>query len=227
MSSSTWSPEALKSLPIFSALTDAQLTWLLPTTQRRAFARHSYILHSGETPDGLYVIAAGRVRVTHHDSMSRVFIVEVLGPGELFGEMGLIDATACPASVIAAETCDVAFVPRPRALEILDMSAAAATTLLRVSLQRLCSLHRQIAALALESVYDRVLKVIAANGHEAEGEWHVDVGSEEIAARVGASREMVSRVLRTLIEKRLVRRHKRRLIVIDRERLAASHDKLA
>ena len=65
-------------------------------------------------------------------------------------------------------------------------------------------------------------RVLVANGHEFSGEWHVNVGSEQIAAMVGASREMVSRVLRCMIDKRVVRRFKRKLIVMDRDALTAA-----
>jgi predicted regulator of amino acid metabolism with ACT domain len=75
--------------------------------------------------------------------------------------------------------------------------------------------------LALTDVYGRVAQVLVESGHEVNREWHVDVGAEQIAAMVGASREMVSRVVRCMIEKRLVRRFKRRLIVLDRDALAA------
>ena len=136
--------------------------------------------------------------------------------------MGFIDATACPASIIAAEPCEVAFIPRHAILESLQGNGQATMALLRTSLERLCTAHRQMANLALANVYTRVAQVLGENGHEKDGEWHTNVGSEQIAALVGASREMVSRTLRCMIEKRLVRRHKRKLIVIDRAALEAA-----
>jgi hypothetical protein len=78
-----------------------------------------------------------------------------------------------------------------------------------------------MANLALTDVYGRVAQVLVESGREVDGEWHVDVGSEQIAAMVGASREMVSRVIKCMIEKRLLRRYKRKLIVLERETLAA------
>ena len=217
----TWSADILKSLPLLSELAEEDFRRLLLAAKRRTVAARAYVLRAGETPDGLYVVVSGRVRLVHQDPDGRALIAEIYGRGELFGEMGLMDETACPAHVIASEDCELVFIPREAAIECMNLSPVAALSLLRTSLTRLCKAHRQMANLALTPVYGRVAQVLVSNGHESEGEWHVDVGSEQIAAMVGASREMVSRVLRCMIEKRVVRRFKRRLIVIDRAALSA------
>ncbi|HYC43939.1 MAG TPA: Crp/Fnr family transcriptional regulator [Burkholderiales bacterium] len=217
----TWSAETLRTLPLLSSLSDRELAWLQPAIRRRKFDSRACVLNAGDTPDGLYIIVAGRVQLVHQDQEGRALVAETFGPGEIFGEMGLIDSTPCPASMIATQSCELVFIPRQNVLESLEL-AAIAKSLLRITLERLCKAHRQMANLALTKVYTRVAQVLAASGHEANGEWHVDVGSQQIAAMVGASREMVSRVLRCMIEKRLIRRYKRKLIVIDREALKAA-----
>lgn len=221
MPCSTWSAETLRHLPLFSALSDPEFARLLRSTKRRTFSARECVLSAGEPPDGLYIVIAGHVRLVHQDQEGRALIAEIYGPGDMFGEMGLLDATAYPVSVIAAEECGVAFIPREAAIECLESNVAAAMSMLRLSLDRLRKAHRQMANLALTKVYSRVAQVLVSHGCEAGGEWHVDVGSEQIAAMVGASREMVSRVLRCMIEKRVVRRFKRKLIVTDRQALIA------
>jgi CRP-like cAMP-binding protein len=135
--------------------------------------------------------------------------------------MGLIDASACPVSAVAVQPCELAFIPRGTLLELLEMNPRTAMTMLRTALDRLCKAHRQMGNLALTDVYTRVSQLLETHGHAADGEWHVDVGSQQIAAMAGSSREMVSRVLRCMIQKGLVRRNKRKLIVIDRAALRA------
>ncbi|MGZ8263749.1 MAG: Crp/Fnr family transcriptional regulator [Burkholderiales bacterium] len=222
MSCNTVSGDRLRNLAFLSALTDTEYASLLPSIARRAYPARSCILRAGDPPDGVCIVLSGRVRLVHEDRERCALIAETFGAGELFGEMGLIDPAACPVSAVAAEDCEVAVIPRDAALECLQTSRGGALNLLRTSLERLCKAHRQMASFALTNVYTRVAQVLAANGREVEGEWHVDVGSEQIAAMVGASREMVSRVIRSMIEKRLVRRFKRRLIVIDRPSLSAT-----
>ena len=77
-----------------------------------------------------------------------------------------------------------------------------------------------MADLALMNVYGRVARVLLENGREANGDWLVETRSEQIAGMVGASREMVSRVIKKMIAKGEVRRYKRKLIVLDRTALA-------
>ena len=219
-------PDALRKLPLFSALTASQLTWVAAAIKHRTYPAGACIVPAGETADGLYVILSGRVRVVHEDAEGHALIVADLGAHEFFGEMGLIDSTPCPASIRAVDRCEVIWMPRKIFIECIEDNAGAALCMLRRSLERLCAAHHKMANLALMNVYGRVARVLLENGHETNGEWRVDTGSEQIAAMVGASREMVSRVVKSMIVKGAVRRHKRKLIVLDRGALAqasASH----
>jgi CRP/FNR family cyclic AMP-dependent transcriptional regulator len=210
----------LKNLPLFSTLSDDQFSALLPSTQRRSYLARSLILRSGEHAEGLYVILSGRVRVLIDSGDSREFIVAVLGPNEFFGEVGLIDDAPCLVSVESQEPCDVLYIPRKRVLECLQQSADVAMLMLRSALVRLHDAYRKIEGLATMTVYQRVARVLLECGKEAKGEWCVDLGTEQIAAMVGASREMVSRVLKGMTESGAVRRERRKLIVLDRASVA-------
>jgi CRP/FNR family cyclic AMP-dependent transcriptional regulator len=217
----TWSAELLKTLPLLSSLTEGELARLASSARRRSFPARACIIAAGQPPDGLYIIVSGRVRLRHQDQDGRGLIADAFGPNEFFGEMGLIDSSPYPATVEAAEACEVVYIERAVLLEYLNDSAPVAMSMLRVALTRLSRAHSQMANLALTDVYGRVAQVLVESGREVDGEWHVDVGSEQIAAMVGASREMVSRVIKCMIEKRLLRRYKRKLIVLERETLAA------
>jgi CRP/FNR family cyclic AMP-dependent transcriptional regulator len=97
--------------------------------------------------------------------------------------------------------------------------AAAASEMLAAVVARLSAAHDSLARLGLKNVYGRVVCVILEEAHAVDGEWIVGVSSPEIASRVGASREMVSRVVKDLIERRIVTRRKRRLVILDRAAL--------
>ena len=206
----------LKSLPLFSLLTDDQFATLMGSVQRRAYLPHSLILRAGESTDGLYVVLSGRVTVLIDDGEAREFVVSVLGPNDFFGEIGLLDEGPSSVSVESQEACELMYIPRRRLVECLQNNAALAMLMLRTTLARLQEAHRKIEGLALMTVYGRVARVLLETGHEANGEWLVDFGTEQIAAMVGASREMVSRVLKDMTENGAVRRHKRKLVVLDR-----------
>ena len=217
----SWDSRLLRRLPVISTLTDGQFSSVLKTIRRRSYTARSCILPAGESPDGLYIIVSGRARLRHQDHDGRALIAETYGPSEFFGEMGLLDSRPYSAIVEAAEACEIAYIPREPLLACLDQNPTAAMCMLRAALSRLSKAHRQMANLALTNVYGRVAQVLLENGQEVDGEWRVDVGSEQIAAMVGASREMVSRVLKCMIQKRVVRRHKRQLFVLDRATLTA------
>jgi CRP/FNR family cyclic AMP-dependent transcriptional regulator len=214
------SPHVLRSLALFSSLSDAQFGALLPQIQHRSYAARSRIVHAGEGAEGLFILISGRAKLLFHDGEGRALIAASIGPNEFFGEIGVLDGHPSAASVDAQDACDILFVPRKVLLECVEHNAAAAMSMLRTVVGRLDEAYRKMAALALSDVYGRVARALLDSGHEVDGEWFVDVGSEQVAAMVGASREMVSRVLKDMIGKGFVRRQKRTLIVVDRLSLA-------
>jgi CRP/FNR family cyclic AMP-dependent transcriptional regulator len=88
--------------------------------------------------------------------------------------------------------------------------------MLRSVVGRLREADRKIASLALMDVHGRVARLLIELAREVNDVWVVDTGSEEMARMVGASREMVSRVLKEMRESGLIRREKRKIIVLDR-----------
>lgn len=220
MSDFICSRDLLRNLPFFSGLADSQVDAVLPHVQHRVYPSRSRILRAGESTDGLYVVLTGRVLVLHEDAHGRQFIARIIGSGEFFGELGLIEREPCLASVQAQEPCEILFLARSRVLEFLEQSAGAALAMLRTVVKRLHDAHGKMQGLALATVYERVARVLLETSRMIDGERRVEVGAERIAAMVGASREMVSRVIGEMIRRDTVRRHRRKLIVVDDRALA-------
>ena len=219
MKALTLDPDALRTQSLFASFTDRQLSYMVSAVKHRSCAPGSCILRTGETPDGLYVLLAGRARVVHEDGHGHALIAGYIGPNEFFGELGLLDSTPCPANIQAVERCELAFVPKKTFLECIYGNASAAVFVLQKALERLSAAHEKMASLALSNVHARVARVLLENSYDSPGGWRVKPGSEEIAAIVGASREMVSRVLKGMIASGAVRREKRKLVVMDRQAL--------
>lgn len=205
----------LRTLPLFSGLADAQVDALLPHVQHRSYPSRFRILHAGENTDGLYLLLSGRVAVLHEDPLGHQFIARTIGAGDFFGELGLLESEPCAASVQSQEPCEVLFLARGRVLEFLGQSPDAALGMLRTVVKRLHDAHGKMHGLALTTVYDRVASVLLECSRVIDGERRVEVGAERIAAMVGASREMVSRVIGDMIRRHVVRRERRKLIVVD------------
>jgi CRP/FNR family transcriptional regulator, cyclic AMP receptor protein len=215
MTAVTCNIELLRSLPLFSLLTDEQLACIIPTLRRRSYPPRTYVLSSGAPSEGLYVLLSGRVHVIHEDGDAREVIIAALGPNEFFGESSLFQTAPRLQSAQTQDACEILFVPKALLLQMLERNANAAMFMMRILANRLAAAERQIATFALVDVYGRVARLLLENARAKDGEWVVELRSTVIAAMVGASREMVSRVLREMIEHGLVRRSKRKLIVLD------------
>jgi CRP/FNR family cyclic AMP-dependent transcriptional regulator len=214
--------ELLRTLPLFSVLTDEQLAYLAPALRRRSYPPRAFILCSGDTAEGLYFILAGNVHVIHEDGDAREVIIAALGPNEFFGESSLFQTTPRLQSAQAQAACELLFIPRALFLQLLQRNSAAAMFMMQTLAKRLAAAERQIASFALVDVYGRVARVVLENARLRDGEYVVDLRATVIAAMVGASREMVSRVVREMVANGLLRRVKRKLIVLDHASLGVA-----
>src|SRR5688572_8567595 len=216
MTSLTVNPSILKTVPLFSLFSDHQLSVLFPAIQHRSYPRHSFMLRAGEKTDALYIILSGRAKVVIDDGDGREVTLTTIGPSEFFGEMSLVDEKPRSASVEALEPCEVLYISKPAFMACMKDNFDAAMLMLRNVIGRLREADRKIASLALMDVHGRVARLIMDVAKDVNGMWVVDTGSEEMARMVGASREMVSRVLKEMRDGGLIRRDKRKIIVLDR-----------
>jgi CRP/FNR family transcriptional regulator, cyclic AMP receptor protein len=210
------SPTILKTVPIFSLFSDHELAALFPAVQHRSYPRHAFMLRAGERSDALYIILSGRAKVVIDDGEGREVTLSTIGASEFFGEMSLIDDKPRSASVETLEPCEVLYISKAAFMACLKDNFDAAMLILKSVVGRLRDADRKIASLALMDVHGRVARLLMDLAREIDGVWVVDTGSEEMARMVGASREMVSRVLKDMRDGQLIRRDKRKIIVLDR-----------
>jgi CRP/FNR family cyclic AMP-dependent transcriptional regulator len=209
----------LKELAPFSWLSEEQLDWALPTVQHRRYAARTTILRTGAPTDGLYIVLSGRVYLLHEDINGRHFIAGMVRAHDFFGEMGLFEGEDSIVSFYAREACEVLYIPRAVVLECLKSNPEAAMCMLAKISRHLVATHRRLAQFAVMSVHERVSEALLEHAVQADKDWVVAVGSEQLAGLVGSSREMVSRVIKGMIEQGTVRRRGRTLIVLDRRKL--------
>jgi CRP/FNR family transcriptional regulator, cyclic AMP receptor protein len=207
----------LKNVPLFSAFSDAQLATLLPAVQHRRYTRGSYVIRAGEETDALYIILSGRAKVLIPDNDGNEVILSVIGPSEFFGEMGLLDDLPRSASVAALEACEMLRIARGGFLACLKDNFDAALIIMRNLVKRLREADRKIESLALIDVYGRVARVLLDLAKPVDGKWVVEKAppKQEIAHMIGASREMVSRVVKDLHERGAIHADKRRIVILD------------
>jgi len=215
-------PQILKSVPLFSSFSDEQIATVASWWQHRSYPRGAAILRAGEETDGLYIILSGRVKVLIPDEEGREVILSLMSAQEFVGEMGLLDGLPSSATVETLEPCEILRLPRTAFLSCLQGNGEVAMLVLRNLVKRLRDADRKIESLALIDVYGRVARLIIDMAEEIDGQWVVQraPAKQEIARMIGASREMVSRVVKDLQEKNLIRTEKRRIFVLDRQSMA-------
>ena len=190
----------LRRVPLFGSLADAQLNTLCAGSTRRSFPRNRTIVSEGEPSQSLYLMLAGRAKVQRSDAEGKEVILAMIGPGEFFGEMSLIDDAPRSASVITVEPCDFISIQKDSFKSMLATSPDMAMQIMRGLVRRLREADKKIETLALLDVYGRVARVLLDFSEVEGGERVVKakLPRQEIAKMIGASREMVSRVMKGL-----------------------------
>lgn len=190
----------LQGIPLFAGLTDAHLDQIAKVAIRRKVARHSTIVHVGDCIDALYVIVQGSVKVLNRDDEGREVIITMLGRGECFGEMGLIDGSPRSADVVTNENCELLVIAKTDFKRALADNVDLCLNIMRSLVLRLREANRKIESLALLDVYGRVAKLLLDFSEKENGRRVIKrkVTKQDMAKMVGASREMVSRVMKDL-----------------------------
>ena len=199
--------ELIRRVPLFSMLTAAQAEAVAQAVVKRRFRRGELIVEQGKKSNALTIILTGRARVISTDTRGREVILALMNTGDYVGEMSLIDEEPHSASVCTDMQTDVLELSRLEFSRCLPEAGSMAYAVLRGLVQRLRQADRKIESLALMDVYGRVARVLldSASGHE-EGAPLIreKVSRQDLAKMVGASREMVSRVMKDLEERQFI-----------------------
>jgi CRP/FNR family cyclic AMP-dependent transcriptional regulator len=190
----------LRRVPLLAGLSEQQLELLAAGSSRRNYPRGRTIVSEGEPSNSLYILLSGRAKVQRSDSEGKEVILAVLGSGDWFGEMSMIDDAPRSASVITLESCDFMAIEKASFKQMLMQSTEVCMAVMRGLVARLREADRKIETLALLDVYGRVARVLLDFSEEINGERIVRnrLPRQEIAKMIGASREMVSRVMKGL-----------------------------
>jgi CRP/FNR family cyclic AMP-dependent transcriptional regulator len=200
--------------PSTETLSHAEVVALSAHAVTRTYGKSTVIVHEGDPADSLYIIVAGRVKVYVADSEGREIVLLTQGPGEYFGEM-MLDEGPRSASVMTLEKSTFLVVPKADLREFLVRNPAFAVRLIEKLIHRVRALTASVKSLALMDVYGRVARLLLELAEEREGAWVIGerLTQQDIASRVGASREMVSRILRDLTEGGYVAVQRDRIVV--------------
>jgi len=199
--------DLLRRVPLFSMLTTSQAVSVADAVVKRRYRKGEAIVEQGEKSCALTILLTGRARVVSRDARGREVILASLRPGDYVGEMSLIDQAPHSASVLAEVQTDTLVLDERAFSHCLPDSDSIAYAVLKGLVHRLRQADRKIESLALMDVYGRVagalldFAVDAMPGADGATLIRGRVSRQDVAKMVGASREMVSRVMKDLEER--------------------------
>ena len=199
--------DLIRRVPLFAMLTDAQASAVSDAVVKRRYKRGDSIVEQGKKSNALFIMLTGRARVISTDSRGREVILATLQSGDYIGEMSLIDNEPHSATVQAEIQTDVLELARLDFARCLPENNSMAYAVMKGLVQRLRHADRKIESLALMDVYGRVARALLEFAvPAADGQMVIrdKISRSDIAKMVGASREMVSRVMKDLEERGFV-----------------------
>ncbi|HVM44047.1 MAG TPA: Crp/Fnr family transcriptional regulator [Gemmatimonadales bacterium] len=214
--------DVLRKVPLFSDLSEGDLASFAEVTREREYPKNSVILFEDDPGDSLYIVSSGQVKVVLIGEDGREVILSVLGDGDFFGEMALIDDEPRSAHVIAMKDSQLLVLRRDDFQSQVAMHPQIALKLLRVLVQRLRRADEKIGGLVLLDVNGRVARLLLDLADESGGPKITRrLTHHTIAQMIGSSRETVSRAMRELVDRGLIETTRREIAIKDRDGLVA------
>lgn len=199
-----------KNFPLFADLDDRELAAIAAVAKTRHYAKDDVVFYADENGEMFYLIRQGQVKVTMTSPEGKEIILSLLGPGEFFGEMALLDDEPRSATVVATEPLDLVTIWRNDFLQILGDNFSITRKVLAELSKRLRSASSRIESLATMDVYGRLARFfldLAKDQGKVLDNGYVAVTRpthQSIANMIGTSRETVSRLIHDLTRQNLL-----------------------
>jgi len=191
--------ETLSKTTLFSELDDADIAKVVSQTSLRQFPKNTVIVNQGDDTDSFYVIVKGKVDVFLHNDKGKEIIINTLGECEAFGELAPLGGIPRQASIITTEDSTFGVISRQVFMDTLLIKPVVSMRIIDLLITRIQDLTEEVSSLALEDVYNRVVRVLYKHAREVGEKLITEkLTQQNIASRVGATREMVHRILKEL-----------------------------
>ena len=217
--------ELLAQVPLFAGLTPEELRGLAALLQRRRYAAGEVIFHEGDAGTALYIIENGEVKIVLGSAEGKEVVLGLLGPGDFFGELALLDGEPRSANAVARDACSLLLIRREDFLQFLVDEPRVAVNLLAVLSGRLRRTDQLVHDAAFLDVRARLIRVFLnlAQTRGQAGPRGIVVTSRltqaDLANMVGATRESINKWVRFYEQKGLVHHSRGRLTLLDLRRL--------
>ena len=190
----------LSQIPLFANLEADIIQRLQDAAIPKRFARNPILFRKGDESNALYLIRAGRTKAVITDEQGKEIVLNTFGAGDYFGEIAFLSGEPRTATVVTATPTEVLILYRRDFKEVLVKHPDVMFEFIKVLIERVRNSTDQIESLAFRDVYGRVRALLNSLAKE-EGEKRIiseRLTHQEIANRVGSSREMVSKIFKQL-----------------------------
>jgi CRP/FNR family transcriptional regulator len=216
--------ELLRRVPLFSDLESPELESFSRVAVPRTFPGGTRVFHEGDQSDACYIVRSGRFRVTREHSDGRAITLASLGPGDIFGELAMLDGEVRSASVEALDDGQLLALPAVDVRALLARNPEITVKLVQALVRRLRTASDRLARQSFQTVPSRVAGVLTQLVDEetpslSEGGITIRMNQADLAQLAGTSRESVSRFLADLERAGVVRIGRGRVTVLEAAKL--------
>ena len=219
--------QIVKSVPLFLSLTERDWEDVAHMLVGRCYPKDAYIIHAGDPPEALYIVWIGQVKLIRHSEEGRDVVLDVIGPGHMFGEMAVFDGMPYSASAQAMEDVAVVSISRPNFFRLLERYPSVAFAVISELSRRLRNASDLVHSLAVERVERRIarmlLKLAASTAQRNADGLVIDLPltRQDIADMTGTTVETAIRVMSRFRKQGLITTEHGRIVILDSEGLRA------
>jgi CRP/FNR family transcriptional regulator, cyclic AMP receptor protein len=216
--------ELLRSVPLFADLEEGELERFSQVAVPRSFPAATRVFHEGDNSDACYIVSEGSFRVTREHSDGRAITLATLGPGEIFGELAMLDGDRRSASAESVTDGTLLALPASDVRSLLGRNPEIALKLVAGLVRRLRAANMRLSRQSFQTVPSRVAGILAQLSREDQdgdetAEVTIRMNQTDLAQLAGTSRESVSRFLAELERAGVVRSGRGRVTVLEPQKL--------
>jgi CRP/FNR family transcriptional regulator, cyclic AMP receptor protein len=216
--------DLLERVPLFAELDHDELERFSQVAVPRSFPTGTRVFHEGDQSDACYIVRSGSFRVTREHPDGRAITLANLGPGDIFGELAMLDGEVRSASVEALDDGELLALPGADVRSLLSRHPEITVKLVAALVRRLRQANERISRQSFQTVPSRVAGVLSqlvaeeTPMQESDG-ITIRMNQVDLAQLAGTSRESVSRFLAELERASVVRCGRGRVTVLDPAKL--------
>lgn len=213
--------QIVRSVPLFMSLSQKDWEEVADMLVGRCYPKDAYIFHAGDPPDALYIVWMGQVKLLRHSEEGRDVVLDVIGPGHMFGEMAVFDGAPYSSSAQTMEDVAVVAISRPDFFRLLERYPSVSLAVISELSRRLRSASDLVHSLAVERVERRIarmlLKLAASTAQRGQNGFVIDLPltRQDIADMTGTTVETAIRVMSRFRRQGLITTERGRVVVLD------------